>query len=386
MVDPFVMRSRPRHVRVVVAPDKFRGSLSAAAAAYEMSEGVRNAIPDSTLVVVPMADGGEGTLAALEAAGFRARGPVLVSGPYGRRVPARWVRRGTVAVVEAAEAVGRAAAGSGRLRALDASTRGVGELILAALEPGVTEVVVGLGGTVSTDGGAGMLATLGVEIVDARGQPLGDGGGALAEAAALSVAALDRRLEGVRLVGATDVLSPLLGAEGAARLFAPQKGASPVEVDQLERGLTHFADVVARSLGADLRDVPGTGAAGGTGFALASVLGATLVSGASLVGELTGCWSALGDASLVITGEGMLDAQSLLGKVPIEVARRARVNGVPCVAIVGRCDLEAADLATVGLAEVASLIDWVEDEHDAQRRAGELVSTLAARLAQHWCR
>ncbi|ACU53526.1 glycerate kinase [Acidimicrobium ferrooxidans DSM 10331] len=383
MIDAETGRLGP--VRVVVAPDKFRGSLTAAAAARAMSKGIRSQIPDCSVVEVPMADGGEGTLEALEAAGFRVRGPVLVHGPYGRRVQARWVRRGPIAVVQAAEAVGRRAVGSDRLRAPDATTRGVGELISAALEPGVREVVVSLGGSVTTDGGAGMLAALGVEIADALGRPVGDGGAALEHAASVSVARVDPRLRAVRIVGAVDVTNPLLGPDGAARLFAPQKGASPVEVDQLERALSHFADVVAGSLGRDARALAGAGAAGGTGFALAGVLDAMLVSGASLVGELTGCWSALDGASLVVTGEGSLDAQSLLGKVPIEVARRARAAHVPCVAIVGRCELEAADLAEAGLGEVVALVDWANDATEAQRRAAALIAMLSARLARRWC-
>jgi glycerate kinase len=307
-----------------------------------MVRGVLAALPQAEVRRCPVADGGDGTLDTLLAAGAGAGAEprvetLLVAGPLGDPVSAQLgFIDGRTAVVELAEAAGLRLC-TGRLEPLRASTRGVGQLLGAALDAGAERVIIGVGGSASTDGGAGLCAALGAELRDVDGNAVADGGGALARLAALDVALLQRRLAGCQIEAAVDVLAPLLGSGGAARVFAPQKGASPADVALLEAGLERWAEVVERDLGVDpgLRELPGAGAGGGCGYGLAAVCGASLVPGASLVCDVVGLDAALHGADLVLTGEGRLDASTAAGKAPAEVARRARRAGVPCIVLAG---------------------------------------------------
>ena len=287
---------------------------------------------------MPVADGGDGTLdVLLAAAGPSARvETVTVTGPLGRRRRARlgWPAP-SVAVVELAEAAGLRLLRGGRRDPLGATSRGAGELVLAALDGGARRIVVGVGGSASSDGGAGIMEALGARLLDSRGRHVPPGGGSLLSVAAVDLDGLDPRLGRVRVDVAVDVRSPLAGPRGAACVFAPQKGAGPSDVEVLEAGLVHFAELVERAFGSPgLAAAPGSGAAGGAAFALAA-LGARLVGGAALVCDEVGLSTALSGADLVLTGEGRLDSQTAEGKAPAEVASRAREAGVPCVAVCG---------------------------------------------------
>ncbi len=319
---------------VVCAPNAFKGTLSATAAALALARGARDAGCLGRPLAV--ADGGDGTLDVLLAASPGGRvETVQVAGPTGRRRRARLGWLGSeVAVVEMAEAAGLRLLGR-RRDPMGATSAGVGELVVAALDGGAHRVLVGVGGSASTDGGAGILVALGARLLDRRGRPIGRGGGALAGLAEVDLDGVDPRLRSTTVEVAVDVRSPLLGDEGAAHVYAAQKGADRRQVETLEAGLRHLAALVERAVRLPgLAEEPGAGAAGGAAFALAA-LGAQLRPGAALVCDQVGLDAALEGASLVLTGEGRLDSQTAAGKAPAEVALRAGRTGIPCVAVCG---------------------------------------------------
>jgi glycerate kinase len=368
-------------VRIVIAPDSFKGSLAADQVAAAIAVGIARVRPVAEVVLRPVADGGEGTVAAALAVGYRAR-QVSVAGPDGRPVDAVIAFEGTTAVLELA-----AAAGLGLLEQpapLTATTRGVGQLVLAALDAGARRIVLGLGGSATTDGGAGMLQGLGVRLLDDDGADLPPGGGGLLRLARIDVRGLDPRLAGTHLVIASDVDNPLVGPQGAAAVFGPQKGASAVEVDVLDRALTRFADVLRRDIGAEVAHLSGAGAAGGAAAGAVGVLGAGLVSGAALVCDLVGLDEVLADADLVITGEGSLDQQTLRGKAPAEVAARARTAGVPCVALAGVVRLTGAELTAAGFAAAHALTEVEPDLARCLSVPVDVLADLAARVMGRW--
>ena len=368
-------------MRIIVAPDKFKGSLPAAQVASAVAAGLRDALgPEAELITIPVADGGEGTVDAAVAAGF-ARVPVTAAGPTGNQVRASYARRGEVAVIELACVCGLARLPGGRPAPLAASSFGAGEALLAALDAGAREVIVGVGGSASTDGGAGMLQALGARVLDARGEPVPPGGAALRDVAVLDLAGLHPGVRAAAITLAADVDNPLTGPDGAAEVYGPQKGASPAQVAQLDAGLRRWAQVVAAAVGTDWSQAPGSGAAGGVGFAALAVLGARLRPGIGLVLELAGFDAALAGADLLITGEGSLDEQSLAGKAPVGVARAAARLGVPAVAVAGRSTLTAAGLAGAGIAAVYPLSDLEPDPERCHaeaatllRRAGQMIA------------
>jgi glycerate 2-kinase len=365
------------HVHVVIAPDSFKGSLAADLVADAIAAGLRRVRPDVETVLRPIADGGEGTVAAALRAGYRPR-TVQVSGPDGRPVDATFAVDGTTAVVELATA-----AGLGQLEEpapMTATTRGVGQLLRAALDDGVGRIVLGIGGSATNDGGAGMLQGLGVRLLDADGAELPPGGGALARLDRVDVSDLDPRVAGVELVVASDVTNPLVGPDGAAAVFGPQKGASPEQVRELDAALSRYATVLGRDVGTDPSSVRGAGGAGGTAAGALAVLGASVVSGAGLVCDLVGLAEALDGAVLAITGEGALDEQTPHGKAPSEVASRARAAGVPCLAVAGVVRLSVDRLTEAGFVAAHGL---GEVEPDVQRCLAEpepLLAELAARV------
>ncbi|HET7172877.1 MAG TPA: glycerate kinase [Nocardioidaceae bacterium] len=375
-------------MRVVLAPDKFRGSLSASEVCIHLARGLTAVAPSVELTTIAVADGGEGTLEAAFGAGFAAV-PARAGGPTGEPVNTRYARRGDVAIVELAAACGLALLPGGRPAPLTASSRGAGELVAAALDAGCRTVVLGLGGSASTDGGAGLLRALGAEVRRADGTPVADGGAALAEAAGLDLTGLHPALARARLLVAADVDSPLCGPGGAAALYAPQKGASAADVAGLDVALTRWADLVEAQLGTSAagdrsRVAPGAGAAGGVGFAALAVLGASIRPGIDVVLELVGLASRLTGARLVITGEGAMDRQSLHGKAAVGVAAAARRAGVPTVAVCGRLAVSAADLRAAGIDAVYPLADFEPDLARGLARAGALVEEAARRVAAEW--
>ncbi|HZI97428.1 MAG TPA: glycerate kinase [Actinomycetales bacterium] len=365
-------------MRVVVAPDKFRGSLTASEAAEAIADGVRDADPSADVATVPVADGGEGTIEAALSAGYR-RIDHDVTGPTGEQVTAAVALSpdGGTAVVELAAASGLSLLDEPA--PLTASTRGTGELVRHALDAGARTVVLAVGGSAGTDGGAGLLAALGARALDAEGSELGDGGAALRGISRLDLDGLDPRLSPAGVVLACDVDNPLLGPRGAAAVFGPQKGATPDDVRLLDEALQRWADAVEAATGADHRDVPGAGAAGGAGIAALGVLGARAVPGVDVVLDLVDFDDRLLGADLVITGEGSFDAQSLAGKAPVGVALRARAAGVPAVVLAGRLDgVDDAALRSVGIEAAHDLSEVCDDPDRRMSDAAELLRRLAA--------
>lgn len=360
---------------VLVAPDKFKGSLSAAEVANAVLTGLRRVVPDVPVRALPVADGGDGTVAAAVAAGF-SRVDVPARGPTGRRVTASFALSGATAVVELAEASGLHRLPDGVPAPLTASSAGTGDVLAAAVRAGARRVVLGLGGSACTDGGAGLLSALGARLLDGSGAELPPGGAVLRDLARLDLSGLEPSLSEVDVVLACDVDNPLLGPQGAAAVYGPQKGARPAAVRILEDGLRRWAEVVGGDPAA-----PGAGAAGGVGFAALTVLGASMRPGVEVLTELLGFDEAARGARLVITGEGRLDAQTLRGKAPAGVAARV---AVPVVAVAGQCVLTAAQLRRSGFAAVYALTDVEPDPARCLADARPLLTTVSARLAEDW--
>ena len=381
----------PSSGHVLVAPDKFKGSLTAAEAADRIASGIIRASPGTAVRVMPVADGGEGTVLAAVAAGFEPV-PVRVTGPVGGPVTAMIAVRGDVAVVEAAQACGLQLLPGGELCPLTASSYGVGELIAAAAGLGCRRIVLGLGGVACTDGGAGMAQGLGARLLDASGRSLPPGGAALALSHRLELGPLAERIGGMEFVAASDVDNPLLGGRGAAAVYGPQKGAAPRDVRVLDAALARWADRVAELTGSDLRGAPGAGAAGGLGFGVLALLGASLRPGIALLLELLGFADAVRGAALVVTGEGCLDRQTLHGKAPAGVLGAAAAENVPVAVVAGRIDLTESEWRAAGFTAAYSLSELAADLGDvadgnagSQRtsfsRAGELAELAGMGLA-----
>lgn len=372
-------------MRVVVAPDKFKGSLTAPEVARRVAAGLVTAAPEVAVVQVPVADGGEGTLDAAEAAGFR-RIPVRVAGPIGAPLESALAVRDRMAVVEMAAASGLAVLPGGQHAPLGATSIGTGQLVRTALDLGCTEVVLGIGGSACTDGGAGLLVGLGARLLDARGRELALGGGALRDLDRVDLTGLDPRLPDTSIVLATDVDNPLLGRHGAAAVYGPQKGAGPEDVAVLEQGLARWAAVLDAALdrarGSGLAEQLGAGAAGGVGYAAMAALSAVRRPGIDVVLGLTEFVSHLVGTCLVVTGEGSLDAQTLRGKAPAGVAAAARAAGVPVVAVAGRCLLTPAELLGGGIEAAYALLDVEPDSDRCMQHAGPLLERLAERIAR----
>jgi glycerate kinase len=375
-------------MRFVIAPDKFKGSLEAAEVAAALAAGLTRELPDAEIEQIPVADGGEGTVEAALNSGFEAL-EVAVEGPVGNPVRATIGLRGSLAVIEMAAASGLgalpvAADGRPQLDALRASSAGTGQLITAALDAGATEIVLGVGGSANTDGGAGLLTALGARLLDEHGEAVRPGGGGLRELASVSLDGLDPRLAGTRFVLAADVTNPLLGATGAAAVFGPQKGAGPDDVAILDQALGHYARLVADTLRTDvaaLVEAEGAGAAGGVGFAALAVLQADRRPGIDVVLDLVRLDERLPGADVVITGEGSLDAQSLGGKTPIGVARRARAHDVPLVlAVCGRSLISAEEGEAAGFDAIHALSDREPDPARSMAQAAALLTQLGADL------
>jgi glycerate 2-kinase len=369
---------------VVVAPDKFKGTLTATAVARHVAAGLARVRPDLAVVQAPVADGGDGTVDAAEAAGYR-RIEARVCGPTSQPVTASFALLDETAVIESAQACGLSRLPGGELAPLTATSRGAGELIVAAIRMRAKRIVLGLGGVACTDGGAGLVTALGGRLLDASGAELPPGGAALARLDRIDLGGL-RDLAGVEVIAATDVDNPLLGPHGAAAVYGPQKGASRPDVALLEQGLARWADVAEESLGGARRDKPGAGAAGGLGFAALGFLGASVQPGIELMLDLLSFAGHLPGARLVITGEGALDEQTLHGKAPAGVARAATAAGpdLPVVAVAGVCSLSPDQLRSAGIARAYALADIEPDLTRCREQAGPLLEDLAERVARDW--
>ncbi len=364
-------------MRIILAPDSFKGSMTAIEAAKAMARGALTAFPASETVEVPLADGGEGTMQALVAATGGRTISLDVTGPLGDSVSAPFglLGDGQTAVIEMAMASGLLLVPRPQRDPLKATTYGTGELIRAALDQGATRLFIAIGGSATNDGGAGMAQALGARLLRSDGTELPRGGAALLDLDRIDLTGLDSRLSTCQIMVACDVDNPMTGPRGASAIYGPQKGATPVMVEMLDRALGRLAD----RLDPRLRDLPGAGAAGGLGGGLVGFLGAKLRPGIDLVIEVVGLEQHLPGASLVLTGEGRTDGQTLAGKVPLGVARRAAVYGVPTVIISGAVTPEAEQLLTENVASLVSIADGPMSLDEAMARAPELLERATAR-------
>ena len=372
-------------MKIVVAPDSFKESLSAPEVAAAMARGITLAAPHARIHCVPMADGGEGTVQAVLAGTQGERRTVVAQNALGEPIDADWALLGDgTAVIEMATAGGLEQIPRAKRDPLRASSAGVGQLISAALDAGARRIVLGLGGSATNDGGAGMLQALGMAFLDSDSRPLEPGGAALTRLARIDAQGLDPRLRAVQFTIASDVDNPLCGAQGASAIFGPQKGANPEQVRQLDAALSRLADVFAQTLGRDDRNAPGSGAAGGLGFAARSWLGAGFRPGVEVVAEIGQLAEVVKGASLVFTGEGRMDSQTLRGKTPMGVARIAREAGVPVVAIAGSLGAGYQMLYGAGIHAAFSLAEGPCTLEEACRDAARLLADRASDIMRIW--
>lgn len=370
-------------MKILIAPDKFKGSLSSPEAAAAIERGLKRVAPSVETVICPIADGGEGTVEALVAALggellFRQvsdplNGKIIASfGLLGEPTPDGHYHR---AVIEMAAASGLHLIPESRRDPMLTTTYGTGELISAALEYQPEEVIIGIGGSATCDAGMGMAQALGVSFFDADGNKLGTGGRELSRLTWIDVSQLNPRIPQTKFLVACDVDNPLFGPNGAARVYAPQKGATPEMVEELDKGLVNFGYIVKRDLGKDIADLPGAGAAGGLGAGLVTFLNAELKSGIGLMVNTLELNKKLDGVDLVITGEGKVDAQTARGKAPIGIARLAQRKGIPVIMIAGQSELDLQTLSQAGIVKVATLTEQGVSPDEAVRRASFLLET-----------
>lgn len=372
-------------MKIVIAPDSFKESLSALAVARAIEKGIKAVLPNASTVCIPMADGGEGTLATvLQATAGQARElTVLDALGRPRLAPWGWLAEQT-ALIEMASAAGLEQVAPNERDPLRADTFGVGQLMLAALDAGARAIVLTAGGSATNDGGVGMLRALGVRCLDQHGHVLPAGGAALLNLAQIDASGLDPRLANTNILIATDVSNPLCGPTGASATFGPQKGATPEMVSLLDQALSRLADFSAQVLSRDERHSPGAGAAGGLGFAAMAWLNAQMRPGAALVAELVSLDQAMQSADLAFTGEGSMDAQTLQGKTPMGVIEVAQRHGVPVIALVGRLGEGYQSLYDVGLTAAFSLANGPMALEQACEQAADLLEQRAADIMRTW--
>ena len=371
-------------MKIAFAPNAFKGSLTAAQAADCMERGFSKALPGITTVKIPMADGGDGTVLAIVAATGGRQVKCLVGDPLGRKIRSNFGLSGDgrTAVIEMALASGLMLLNPGERNPLRTSSRGTGELIRAALDLQVKEILIGIGGSATNDGGMGMARALGVRFLDARNRELADNGGALIKLAHIDVTGLDARLKNVAISVACDVDNPLCGPRGAARVYGPQKGATPAMVKQLDAGLKRLAAVIQKDLGVKVAKLPGAGAAGGLGAGLVAFLGARMCSGVDIVTKAISLESKLVGCDLVVTGEGRMDGQTAFGKAPAGVAKVARKLGIPVIAICGSLGADAGRVRTVGIEAFFSALEESVTEEDLPRRGPGMLERCAEQVGQ----
>ena len=373
-------------MKIVIAPDSFKDSLSAEGVADAIALGLAQVWPEATLVKCPMADGGEGTMEAIVAACSGELRRQQVQGPLGEPVQAGWgwLAESHTAIIEMAQASGLQLLSLEQRDACRSSTYGTGQLISAALDAGARRIILAIGGSATNDAGSGMLRALGLRLFDAQGQALAEGGLALSQLARLDASELDPRLAQVQLEVAADVDNPLCGSNGASAVFGPQKGASPEQVQLLDEALAHFADHCVPLLNQDVRDFPGCGAAGGMGFAAKAFMQATFRPGIDVVAELADLDQAVQGADLVITGEGRFDAQTLRGKTPFGVARIAKRHDVPVVVIAGTLGEGYEQLYRHGIDAAFALASGPMSLQQACSNAAALLQARAGDIARLW--
>ncbi|KIL40105.1 glycerate kinase [Gordoniibacillus kamchatkensis] len=366
-------------MNIVIAPDSFKGSLTAKEVGLAVAAGVKRALPESVATVIPMADGGEGTMQCLiDATGGRFV-EAVVKNPLGRDIKSGFgiLGDGSTCVIEVAMSSGLYLIDKQERNPLLTSTYGFGQLIAAALDQGCRKFILGLGGSATNDGGAGMLQALGADLLDEEGNPLGFGGGQLGRLAHIRTSGLDSRLVESSFVVACDVDNPFVGPSGASEVFGPQKGASPDMVRELDEGLRRFADVIEQTRGISIHNMPGTGAAGGLSGGIVAFMNGKLESGVSIVIRETGLEAAIAKADLVITGEGQVDFQTARGKTPCGVAHVARSYNVPVVILAGSVGKGIESLYEHGVSAVLSIVNRPMTLDEAMAQAGPLLEQAA---------
>lgn len=370
-------------MKIVIVPDSYKESLTALEVATQIEAGFREIFPEAEYIKLPVADGGEGTVEAmLEAtAGIKITTEVL--DPLGQRGPAFLgiSGDGCYAIIEMAAASGLERVPVAKRNPLLTTSYGTGELITAALDQGVKHCIIGIGGSATNDGGAGMLQALGVKLLDDRGQQIGFGGAELARLQRIDISGLDARIKQCRIEVACDVSSPLTGEKGASAVFGPQKGATAEMIVQLDDNLKHYAAIIRRDLAIDVENVPGAGAAGGMGAALLAFLGAELRPGIDIVMQAIGLEAAISDADLVITGEGRIDSQTVNGKVPVGVARVAKKYNKPTIAIGGSLSKDVGIIHQYGVDAVFSVLHSICTLDQALEDAADNVRMASRNIA-----
>jgi len=373
-------------VKILIAPDSFKESMTAVAAAEAMARGVRKAAPEAQIGMVPMADGGQGTVATMVAATGGRIISAEVTDPLGKKIKAQFgiLGDGRTAVIEMAAASGLMLVPPERRNPLVTTTFGTGETIKAALGSGVKKIIIGIGGSATNDGGAGMAQALGAHLLNATGRDLPFGGAALAGLERIDASGLDPRLKNVELDVACDVTNPLLGEKGASAVFGPQKGATPETVKQLDAALAHYADILQRDLGKDVRNEPGAGAAGGLGAGLMAFLGARLRRGIEIVIDAVNLRERMKGCDLVLTGEGAMDRQTVFGKTAIGVAKVAQSLGIPVIAIVGGIGDGAEEVMSHGILAYFSIVNRPMTLEAAMANAPALTESCAEQVMRVW--
>ena len=370
-------------MKIVIAPDSYKESLSALEVATQIELGFKEVFPDAQYVKVPMADGGEGTVQAMIEATHGRRVEVEVTAPLGERIPSFYALTGDghTAMIEMAAASGLALVPAGQRNPLITTSYGTGELIAAALDAGARHLIVGIGGSATNDGGAGMLQALGVKLLDVQGQPIGRGGAPLAQLARIDASGLDARLAACTIEVACDVDNPLTGERGASAIFGPQKGATPAMVQTLDANLQHFAQLIERDVGIEVEHIAGAGAAGGMGAAMLAFLKGQLRPGCEIIAKAVGLEAAVQDADLVITGEGRIDQQTIFGKTPFGVATVARKHGKPVIGIAGSLGTNAHVVHDHGIDAIFSVLSRTCNIEDAMAEAAFNVRSAARNVA-----
>lgn len=370
-------------MKIVIAPDSYKESLSATEVARAIEKGFREIFPDAEYVSVPVADGGEGTVEAMIAATNGTMQHAAVTGPLGESVNACWgiSGDGVTAFIEMAAASGLALVPPSQRNPLVTTSRGTGELILAALDKGARNIIIGIGGSATNDGGAGMVQALGAKLTDANGTDIGHGGGSLMALNNIDISALDPRLKTCAIRVACDVSNPLIGEQGASHIFGPQKGATEATIQELDKNLSHYADVINTALRIDVKNVPGAGAAGGMGAALMAFLGAELKSGIEIVTQALNLEEHIHDCTWVVTGEGRLDSQSIHGKVPVGVARVASKYHKPVIGIAGSLTSDVGIVHQYGIDAVFSVLTSISTLEEAFRGAFDNIYRASRNIA-----
>ncbi|MEZ8612578.1 glycerate kinase [Vibrio sp. 10N.247.311.14] len=370
-------------MKIVIAPDSYKESLSAMGVAQAIEDGFKQLIPNAEYVKLPMADGGEGTVQSLVDAtnGYIIQHPVI--GPLGEIVEGFYgmFGDGKTAIIEMAAASGLDLVSPEQRNPLKTTTYGTGELIKAVLDKGVEHIIIGIGGSATNDGGLGMAQALGIRMLDAEGHELVFGGGELSKLTTIDLTNLDPRLQNVRLEVACDVDNPLCGPKGASQVFGPQKGATPEMVELLDANLAHYASIMKNQLGVDVIDLPGAGAAGGLGAALVGLLNAELRPGINIVMDAVNLDEIVSDADLVITGEGRIDSQTIHGKTPIGVARTAKKHKLPVIGIAGCLASDCGVVHEHGIDAVFAVVNRSVDLPTALAEAAENIELTARNVA-----